>query len=267
MGRRGMCFGRAPTWATGSSRRESHAPTSRRSCWASSPAENTCGGPLASPTDRIANDIRGDSMKKNCARLGLISILMSSPALGALAQASSPTAFLTTAGKDTLGLEQFVRRGNVVSGTWVVLHPPGVYVHDYRITLADDGLPVAYTMRYSTPGAPTPPGLDSVSVTYGRDSATLVSFRKGSTTTRRTAMREAFPLLGQSYVGVELALERLRRMHLDSSTVVLHAPTEPNRSVMVLPVRFFSDSATIGEGIRAQVSADGNILGFRSGPT
>jgi hypothetical protein len=187
--------------------------------------------------------------------------------LGLVAQTTSPTAFLTTTGKDTFCLEQFVRRGNVVSGTWVVLHPPGVYVHDYRITLADDGLPVAYTMMYTTPGAPTPPGLDSVSVTYGRDSATLVSFRKDSTTTRRIAMREAFPLVGQSYVGVELALERLRRMHLDSSTVMLHAPTEPNRSVMVLPVRFFSDSASIGAGIRAQVAANGNILGFRSGPT
>ncbi|HET7372633.1 MAG TPA: DUF3471 domain-containing protein [Gemmatimonadaceae bacterium] len=206
-------------------------------------------------------------MKKDRARLGLISILVSSPLLGLLAQATSPTAFVTTTGKDTFCLEQFVRRGNVVSGTWVVLHPPGVYVHDYRITLADDGLPVAYTMRYSTPGAPTPPGLDSVSVTYGGDSATLVSFRKDSTTARRIAMREAFPLLGQSYVGVELALERLRRMHLDSSTVVLHAPTEPNRSVMVLLVRFFSDSASIGAGIRAHVAADGNILGFRSGAT
>jgi hypothetical protein len=205
-------------------------------------------------------------MKKDRARLGLISILVSSPLFGLLAQTTSPTAFLTTTGKDTFCLEQFVRRGNVVSGTWVVLHPPGVYVHDYRITLADDGLPVAYTMKYSTPGAPTPPGLDSVSVTYGRDSATLVSFSKDSTTTRRIAMREAFPLLGQSYVGVELALERLRRMHLDSSTMVLHAPTEPNRSVMVLLVRFFSDSASIGAGIRAHVAADGNILGFRSGP-
>ena len=95
----------------------------------------------------------------------------------------------------------------------------------------------------------------------------LVSFRKDSTITRRIAMSEAFPLLGQSYVGVDLALERLRRMHLDSGTVVLHAPTEPNRSVMVLPVRFFSDSVSIGAGIRAQVAAGGNILGFRSGPT
>lgn len=181
-------------------------------------------------------------------------------------QATTPTAFLTTITKDTFCLEQYVRRGNVVSGTWVVLHPPGVYVHDYRIALDNDGLPVAYTMKYSTPGAPTPPGMDSLTVTYGRDSATLVFFRRDSTITRRMAMREAFPLLGQSYVGVEMALERFRRMHLDSTTVTLHAPSEPNRPVMVMPVRFFSDSASIGPGMRAHVAADGSILGLRSGP-
>lgn len=69
--------------------------------------------------------------KKDRARLGLISILVSSPLPGLLAQATRPTAFLMTTGTDTFCLEQFVRRGNVVSGTWVVLHPPGVYVHDY----------------------------------------------------------------------------------------------------------------------------------------
>lgn len=181
-------------------------------------------------------------------------------------QATTPTAFLTTIGRDTFCLEQYHRRGNVVSGTWVVLHPPGVYVHDYRIALDNDGLPAAYTMQYSTPGAATPPGVDSLTVTYGRDSATLVFFRRDSTITRRIAMREAFPLLGQSYVGVEMALERFRRMHLESTTVTLHAPSEPTRPVMVMPVSFFSDSASIGPGMRAHVAADGSILGLRSGP-
>jgi hypothetical protein len=33
------------------------------------------------------------------------------------------------------------------------MHPPGVFVHDYRITPDKDGLPARYTMKYSTPGA------------------------------------------------------------------------------------------------------------------
>src|SRR5690349_12654911 len=124
---------------------------------------------------------------------------------GASPQTANTTAFLTTIAKDTFGLEQYSRAGNVISGTWLVLHPPGVFVHDFRITLGGDGLPVRYAMRYSTPGAPTPPDLDSVTVTYARDSAALVFFLGDSSLTRRIAIREGFPLLGQSFVGVELA--------------------------------------------------------------
>jgi len=72
----------------------------------------------------------------------------------------APTSFLTTIARDTFGLEQYSRVGNVISGTWVVLHPPGVFVHDFRLTLGDDGLPARYTMRYRTPGALTRPDLD-----------------------------------------------------------------------------------------------------------
>jgi hypothetical protein len=80
-------------------------------------------------------------------------------------------------------------------------------------------------------------------------------------------MHEAFPLLGQSYVGVELALARLRRMHMDSATITLHAPSEPNRPATILPVRLFADSALVGAGIHVRVAADGSILGLQAGPT
>jgi hypothetical protein len=196
--------------------------------------------------------------------LSLTLILLSLPPV-LPAQATPPTAFVMTAGKDTFGLEQYVRRGNVISGTWVVLHPPGVYVHDYRIWLDDTGLPVRYTMKYSTPGAPTPPDLDSLTVTYGRDSASLVFILKDSTFTRRIAMHQAFPLLGQAYVGVELALARLRRIHLDSAIVTFHAPSEPDRPVMIMPVRLFADSARVGVGMHVRVGPDGSILGLQSG--
>lgn len=197
--------------------------------------------------------------------LSVISLILLSLPRVLPAQATTTTAFLTTAGKDTFGLEQYVRRDNVVSGTWVVLHPPGVYVHDYRISLDDTGLPLRYAMKYSTPGAPTPPDLDSLTVTYARDSAALVFFLKDSTITRRIAMHEAFPLLGQAYVGVELALARLRRMHLDSASVAFHAPSEPDRPVMIMPVRLSADSARVGAGMHVRIGADGMILGLQSG--
>jgi uncharacterized protein DUF3471 len=182
-------------------------------------------------------------------------------------QTASPTSFLTTIAKDTFGLEQYSRVGNVISGTWVVLHPPGVYVHDYRITLGDDGLPARYTMRYSTPGAMSRPDLDSVVVVYSRDSAALEFYRRDSSLTRRIAIHEGFPLLGQSFVGVELALMRLRSIHVDSSSIALHPPSDPAGQMTRAPVRFFAgDSALLAGAMRIHVDSYGRILGLRSGP-
>ena len=178
----------------------------------------------------------------------------------------STTAFLTTVGKDTFCLEQYRRAGNIISGTWVVLHPPGVFVHDYQITLGDDGLPLKYTMRYSTPGAPTPPDLDSLTVIYGRDSASLTFFRRDSSIVRRVAMHEGVPLLGQSFVGIQLALMRLRTKRVDSSTITLHPPSDPSSPITLAPVRFFAgDSALVASAFRVHVGDDGRILGLRFG--
>lgn len=61
---------------------------------------------------------------------------------------------------------------------------------------------------------------------------------------------------------------RLRRMHSDSSTITLNAPSEPDRPIMLAPVRFFDgDSALVGGAVRAHVESDGRILGLRSGQT
>ena len=198
--------------------------------------------------------------------LRLVPLLLSLIRVGLLAQSATPTSFVTTIGKDTFCLEQYSRMGNVVSGTWTVMHPPGVFVHDYRITLDKDGLPSRYMMKYSTPGALTPPDLDSLTVTYGRDSASLRFFTRDSSFTRSIAMHEAFPLLGQSFVGVELALTRLRGMHVDSTTITLNPPSEPTRPVTIAPVRFFGgDSAFVGAAFRIHVASDGSILGLRFG--
>ena len=178
---------------------------------------------------------------------------------------STPTTFLTTVGKDTFCFEQYARKGNVVSGTWVVMHSPGVFVHDYTIALSNDGLPTHYTMKYTTPGDPNPPQLDSLDVVYGRDSATIVFILRDSSFTRRVAMHDAFPLLGQSFVGVELALTRLRRMHVDSASVTLHPPSQPNSPITIAPVRFIgSDSAELGP-IRVHIAGDARILELHSG--
>ncbi len=179
---------------------------------------------------------------------------------------STPTTFLTTVGKDTFCFEQYSRKGNVVSGTWVVMHSPGVFVHDYTIALSNDGIPTHYTMKYSTPSEPNPPQLDSLDVVYGRDSATLTFIGRDSSFTRRIAMRDAFPLLGQSYVGVELALSRLRRLHIDSASVTLHPPSQPDSRITIAPVRFVGSDSAFIRSIHMHIAGDGRILELRDGP-
>ena len=174
-------------------------------------------------------------------------------------------AFVTTAGKDTFALEQYTRDGNVVSGSWVVLHPPGVFVHDYHITLGTNGVPIRYTMKYTTPGAATMPDLDSVIVEYGRDTAAYTLVSKDSTMRRFVAVRDGFPMLGQSWIGIELGLARLRRMRVDSAVIVTSAPTQPGLGATRVPVKFLrGDSALIANN-HALVSADGSLLEMAAG--
>lgn len=176
------------------------------------------------------------------------------------------TAFVTTTGKDTFCLEQFTRSGADISGSWVVSHPPGVFTHDYHITLGADGVPVRYTMKYATPGALTKPDLDSVIIDYGRDTAAYAMVFRDSTVTRRVPMRDAFPMLGQSWVGLELGLLRLRRMRVDSGTVVTNAPTQPARGVTGIPVKFLGGDSADLAGNRAHVAGDGSLLELAAGP-
>ena len=183
-----------------------------------------------------------------------------------LAQGQIVHAFVTTTGKDTFCVEQYTRRGNVVSGTWVVFHPPGVFAHDYRLTLNPDGVPVRYTMKYSTPGAPTKPDLDSVIVEYGHDTAVYTMVFKDSTATRRLPMRNAFPTLGQSWVGLELGLAWVRRTGIDSSVIIMNAPTQPSLAATRWPIKFLGGDSAVIANNRALVSADGSLLGMTAGP-
>ena len=175
-------------------------------------------------------------------------------------------AFVTTTGKDTFALEQYTRNGNTVSGSWVVFHPPGVFAHDYHITLGPDGVPIRYTMKYTTPGAATQPELDSVIVEYARDTAFYAMVYKDSTAKRIVVARDAFPMLGQSWIGLELGLARLRHMRVDSGVIVTNAPTQPSLGALRLPVKFLrADSAIIANN-RALVSAEGSLLEMAAGP-
>jgi len=196
--------------------------------------------------------------------IGALCILLSAAATPRRAPAQS-TALLSMAGADTFSFERYERRGNVVTGSWVVLHPPGVYVHEYRITLGDDGLPMHYTMKYSEPLADTPPSLDSVALEYGRDTVTYTFTTRDSTFGRKVALHEAFPFLGQSLVGLDLALRRLRAAHADSGVIIgnetSNLVTPPRR----MSVRFAGDTVILGQTTRVHITPDGGLVDMSDG--
>lgn len=184
---------------------------------------------------------------------------------GARRAPAQTAALVTTLDNDTLSFERYARHGNVVAGSWVVLHAPGVYVHDYRITLGPDGRPVHYSMKYTVPLADTPPGLDSVIVDYARDTVTYTFIRRDSTLRRTVALHEAFPFLGQSVVGLDLALRRLRAAHADSGTIVAHETSNLTTPPRNLAVRFAGDSAYVGQSVHAHIMSDGGLVDMNDG--
>ena len=197
------------------------------------------------------------------AAIGLLS------ATRAGAQAPNATAsFVTTQGKDTISIEQYTRAGNTLTGV-LVAHLRGTQVHDYVLTLGADGMPARYEMTYSIPGVtPAPGAFRSVSITYGRDSATYVTVTD-TALKQRVAMTRAYPLLGKSVVGLELALARLHSHHTDSANIVVNLPTgpDPSHKPNTLPVTFFGpDSARIAGALVARLDRDGRLLVLHAGP-
>jgi hypothetical protein len=190
-----------------------------------------------------------------------LSIATTTSVAGAQRTAS---AFLTLAGADTVGYEQFARTGNEVKGVWIIQHG-GVVVHDYALTVDTAGLPTRFTMRVTTPGAAKPAAPQIFTVDFGRDSATFTA--SGDTAyVQRVALANAYPLLGQSVPALELALQRLRRTHVDSTLLVM-APVTGGGVSTRWPVKFVgADSAVFAGAIRARVGPDQSILGMAAGP-
>lgn len=192
--------------------------------------------------------------------IGALSIAIVASAAGAQRKTS---AFLTLSGSDTAGYEQFERTGSEVRGVWIVQHA-GVVLHDYTLTLDTAGIPMRFTMRVTNPGATKPAATQIFTIDFGRDSATFTA-SGDSSYTKRVALANAYPLLGQSVAALELAVQHLRRTHADSTLLVLAPVTGAGVSTR-WPVKFVgTDSAVFAGAIHAHVSSDGTILGMAAG--
>lgn len=190
------------------------------------------------------------------------------PLVTTRAEGQSPSAhpdtafFVTTQGKDTVAIEQYVYTGNTITGQWIQ-HQGAVYIHDYALVLRNDGWPAQYVMTVYT-GKPRHTFL--LSVTYGLDSATRIIVRDSSALTERVAAQNAYPVGALSILGAALGLERARRSHSDSTMLWLDRAEVRGLSTPI-PVKFFGvDSARIGATVLARVDRDGRLLALRDGP-
>jgi hypothetical protein len=191
-------------------------------------------------------------------------ILAVSPHMPLEAQQSNVTAFLTVRGKDTIGVEQYERVGNTVTGT-VVSHQGGIVVHDFVLTLGADGLPVRFEMSLSFPDATgnIAPTDIRYALEFGADSATLLTGRKNPETQHVAIKGGAYPAFG-NMLGYDLGLQRLRAAHADSGAIVFTTlggnAASPARSTSAKFVG--TDSALVGTA-HVKVDKDGRLLGWR----
>lgn len=177
------------------------------------------------------------------------------------AQTADTTSFVTTLGKDTTSIEQYVRIGNTITGAWIQRQGE-VYVHDYAMVLRPDGWPAHYVMTLYT----TRPHTFLISVTYGPDSTTRIMVRDTTAITMRVATTHAYPIAAISALAWDLALTRARGARTDTSTIVVE-PVEVRAPPQVLPVTFFgADSVRVGTNMSGRVDRKGRLLALRAGP-
>jgi hypothetical protein len=121
-------------------------------------------------------------------------------------------------------------------------------------------------MLFSVPGRPAASRLRSVSISYGPDSATIVSVAD-SVQTRRIAMSGAYPVLGKSIAPLEVALARLEAAHTDSTTIQVNLPTGPVYTPVAFSVKFLGpDSARVAGAILVRMDRQGHVEGWDAGP-
>lgn len=199
------------------------------------------------------------------ARRVFTAFLMSIGVAAARPAAAQNAALITLAGTDTFCFERYARQGNVITGSWVVMHPTGVYVHEYRIDVGPDGLPVRYRMIYKEPTTTARRDLDSAVVVYTRDTVSYAFVGRDSTITRKVALHEAFPFLGQSMVGLDLAMRRLRAAHAESGVITAAETSNLVTPPRQIAVRFSGDSAFVGAAARISITPEGGFRGLDDG--
>lgn len=127
------------------------------------------------------------------------------------------TTLLARLGTDTVALEQYTRTATHMEGT-LVTRLPATRISRYSVEFGPNGAPTRATLSVRDgSGAPLSGGLQSLSVRFGRDSATFVGHRSASDTSHAFALRGlVLPSLPFSYGLYEVGLARMSRVARDS---------------------------------------------------
>src|SRR5439155_3885910 len=95
----------------------------------------------------------------------------------------------------------------------------GTVINHYVITLGPNGGPARLELTQRKVDASIPPNAPNyVTVAYGPDTMTTVIMRD-SAITRALAVKDAFPVFGNSMAAYEIFLSRLRATKADSGAV------------------------------------------------
>jgi Protein of unknown function (DUF2911) len=146
------------------------------------------------------------------------------PPVATAAQAPARGAFVTTLGTDTETVEQFSRRGNTVTGDFLIREPRTVLTH-YTLTLGSDGMPIhlAFT-RVNGDGTPRTSGLRGGSMHITTDSVTWTVQMADSAVTRTVPASHAVPFFPYTYAFYQCVVDAMRAANTDSVALGMISP-------------------------------------------
>ena len=125
------------------------------------------------------------------------------------------TAYVVMLGRDTIAVDQYTRIGDRLEGT-LVMRAPRTTLTRYQVTLNPDGTPATAESSVRLPdGTPVPNAAQSVSVTYGRDSA-ITRIQRDTAIVLRSAAPRAFPYLNYAMAFFQLPIDVMRATRRDT---------------------------------------------------
>jgi hypothetical protein len=176
-------------------------------------------------------------------------------------------AFLVTLGVDTLAAERFTRTANRLEGEVLIRAARESLVRRYAMDYRGDTI-VGMQIVTRPAGAPADaPPTQRIDISFGGDSATVVTVTGDSTRTRRVPANDrTIPVMGFMYSPFELAIARARATGADSTSVPMY--TLGTAGAVASPVRKIgADSMAITTPLatlRARVDQRGRILGLHA---